>query len=58
MEQSSSEANSSPAGQEIPLILWNPKVHNLVHKSRHHVCILSQMNSFHACPISMFLYPF
>jgi hypothetical protein len=34
MEQiSSSEANSQPSIQELPLLLWNSKVHYHVHKS-------------------------
>jgi hypothetical protein len=29
----SSEVNSHPANQEIPLLLWNPKVYSGVHKN-------------------------
>jgi len=46
MKPSPWEADSLPAGQEIPQLLWNLKVCNCVHKSLLLDSILSQLNSF------------
>ena len=55
MEQSSSsEANRFSASQEIPHILWNPKVHYHIHKCPTPALIVSQLDPVHT-PTSHFL---
>jgi len=50
----SSEANRFAASQEIPRILWNPKVHYHIHNFPPPVPILIKINPFHF-PTSHFL---
>jgi hypothetical protein len=46
----SSEATNYVATQELPSILWNPKIHYRVHKSPPLGPILSQINPIHTIP--------
>jgi hypothetical protein len=41
------ESNRFAAGQEIPRILWNPNVHNRIHKFPSPVTILNHLNPVH-----------
>ena len=59
MEQSPLwEAETSSATQEIPVILWNPKVRHRIDNSLPPVPILDQIDPVHARPIQPLEDPF
>jgi hypothetical protein len=56
MEQSPWETNSHPDSREIPLLLWNPKVHYRVHKGSPLAPLLSTAEIMWYFTCSLFLH--